>query len=441
MREVKKRNPRAREIAREEPTSKQENAQEFEPEEPGEKSIGTSPRLLRREEPPSFYEEPLSGKHGWKRRFSFILLILAVLGGSTLWVISAYFSRATVTVHLQKSPWTYEGDFVADAGVARADVSQNTLPGELLSQTKNVTQLFPASGYDDSAQKAQGEITIYNAFNTSPQILVATTRFVTPDGKVFRLKDRVTVPGAAKQGGELVPASVTAIVIADVAGPSYNLTPVELLTIPGFQGTPRYEGFYGSLKKGTAGGGVGRKIPTEQDIAAAQTRVTQILKESLTGASLNERPAGLTMLEAAEEVKITKLTVARSTDAQGNFSVFGEATLRALVFRENDVKSFLEHQATRGAGDKTLGNIALTYVDVKPDFTHKKLTFSLRVEGIIKPAFSEDDFKGQILGKNAEEIRGLITNLPGLTDVKVLLWPRWAFHVPSNPNRVVVVVE
>ena len=64
------------------------------------------------------------------------------------------------------------------------------------------------------SQKAQGTLTIYNAYSSAPQTLVATTRFVTPDGKIFRLTNEVTVPGAKITNGQIVPSSINAPIAA-----------------------------------------------------------------------------------------------------------------------------------------------------------------------------------------------------------------------------------
>ena len=102
---------------------------------------------------------------------------------------------------------------------------------------------------------------------------MATTRFVTPDGKLFRLVSSVTVPGAQVTNGQIVPSSIDAPVAADQPGDAYNVGPVNKLTIPGFQGSPKYNAFYGQLASGTSGGFVGTKaVPTAADITSGKDK-------------------------------------------------------------------------------------------------------------------------------------------------------------------------
>lgn len=94
----------------------------------------------------------------------------------------------------------------------------------------------------------------------SPQILVATTRFETSDGKIVCLDSRVVVPGATTKDGQLQPSSIDVNVTADQPGPDYNIpacTDPCKFTIPGFKGTDKFEGFYGISKNPMTGGNLG----------------------------------------------------------------------------------------------------------------------------------------------------------------------------------------
>ena len=244
--------------------------------------------------------------------------------------------------HLQKDPWNYAGNFTADKAASRINAANNVIPAQIFSVPKNLTQLFPASGHQNVSLKAQGTITIYNAYSSSPQSLVATTRFVTPAGKVFRLVNAVVVPGAAVTNGVIVPSSIDAAIIADQAGPDYNVSSTPKLTIPGFSGTPKYNAFYGVLASSTSGGYIGEKaVPTAADIAAAKQDVTSSLMIGLAGRSPGSYTNNFKILPGATTMQITKLTVNTSTDANGGSVCYGEGTLSAIGFDEIAFKAFL----------------------------------------------------------------------------------------------------
>jgi hypothetical protein len=367
-----------------------------------------------------------------------ILIVILVAFGIVTWS----FGHVTITVDFKKTPWTYQDNFAADKSVSAINATTNVIPAQIFSTQKNTTQQFPASGNANVSIKAQGTITIYNAYSSAKQDLVATTRFVTPDGKLFRLVGAVTVPGAQVTNGKIVPSSVDAAVVADQAGTAYNVGPVDKLTIPGFQGSPKYTAFYGQLKSGTSGGFVGKKaVPTAADITSAKAKVTAALQANLASDLTTVYPNNFKILDGATNVQVTKLTVNTSTDSSGNFSVFGEAALQAIGFDESAFKTYLLSLTQTQKPNSVWNALNLAYSNVKADFTKGRVSFSLSAQGTLEPAFSMDDFKAGIVGKSINNARAAITALPDLADGKISVWPMWLWSIPSNPDKVKVMAN
>jgi hypothetical protein len=389
------------------------------------------------------FEEP---KERWRMprgvKIFGAIVILLVLGFGIAWGGGKVFGKAEVTIGFKQTPWQTSGAFSGSKVFAKIDSDKKTLPAESFSQSKNGTWLFPATGRSDSAAKATGKLTIYNAYSAASQTLVATTRFQTADGKIFRLDSGVTIPGAKIENGKITPSSVDAAVTADQPGAAYNISSSDHLMIPGFKGTPRYNGFYAVLSGPTTGGGVGdRPVPTDQDMAAAKDKATQNLKDALMLAFQSNRPAGFTILDGASDIQITKLNVGKSVDQNGDFTVFGEAQFRAVGFKEDDVKAILNELAGRDTPNTTFRDLKLTYSNVKPNFDAGQISFSLAAEGTLGPSFSAGDFAGKIAGRPVDEARQIILALPGLTSAKISLLPFWLSNLPSDPKRVKIVSD
>jgi hypothetical protein len=100
---------------------------------------------------------------------------------------------------------------------------ENAIPFEIVRITRDDGRVVAASEETDVQKKASGRIVIYNNHNSSPQRLVKNTRFETPEGLIYRINESVTVPGAKIEGGEKVPGSVEAEVMADIPGQKYNI--------------------------------------------------------------------------------------------------------------------------------------------------------------------------------------------------------------------------
>ncbi len=363
-----------------------------------------------------------------------------------LYVIGAFFSHADITISFKKTPWTYSGNFIADKSVSAfsaSGASTNMIPAQVFTVQKNTTETFPASSFADVSTKAQGTITIYNDYSTAPQDLVVKTRFATPDGKVFRITSNVTVPGAKSVNGKLTASSIDAPIVADQPGADYNLGPVPHLFISGFQGSPKYTGFYGAIAGTTTGGGTGKKaVPTAADIAAAKTKTTDHLQSSLQGSLAGSYPNNFKILDGATAIQVTKLTVNTSTDANGNFSVFGEASMQAIGFDESALKDYLLTIAGgNGANLVFSPEVAPNYTGVTANLSKGQVSFVLAAQGDLQPQFSPDQFAASVAGKSISTAKDAISSLPSLATGEISVWPFWLWNLPSDIKKVHVTVN
>ncbi len=367
------------------------------------------------------------------------LCIVMVLIGY-FWVASSL-AKAEIFINFKETPWQYKGEVIAKAGVNKITSSENSLPAEVFTQTKNATELFPATGRASVKEKATGKIVISNAYSSAKQGLVVDTRFITPDNKIFRLTKSVTVPGAEVKEGKIIPSSIEADVVAGEPGAEYNLGPVERLSIPGFKGTPKYQAFYGALVK-TTGGFIGEKsVPTEKDIAMAKEKTSELLRAALKSEFLNNRPKDFQIFDEAYEIKVTKVNVNKSTDEKGNFQVTGEATLKGVAFREGDVTTHLKTLASRDYEQSDFKDIKIDYSQIKADLQKGEVRFSLEVVANLVPKFSADSFKDQVIGRKIEDVRSLVLSLPGLDTARVSIWPVWVKKIPKNPIKIKINVD
>ncbi|MBI4087264.1 MAG: hypothetical protein HY434_00325 [Candidatus Liptonbacteria bacterium] len=374
------------------------------------------------------------------RMISWLVASIGIVWGA-FFITNSFFSRASVDITFRKLPWSYEGVFTVDASVSKPNPEKNILPGELFTLQKNLTQLFPASGKSNVSAKASGKMFIYNAYSSKPQALVATTRFETPDGKVFRISNQVVVPAAEIKNGKITPSKIEANIVADKPGPDYNVGPIAKLTIPGFKGTPRYDGFYGELIEPTRGGFVGeRAVATADDMVKAKNKTGEILKTSLQNSFLSAYPSDFTIPDGASEVNIGKLSASEQADGSENFGVFGEASMKAIGFKEESLKSLLLVLTQKDNPKLVFKELRLTYQGVAPDFAKKKMTIRVSASSELWPPFQNKDFASAILGKPVSDVRSMIFLLDGLASAKISLWPVWLGAIPGDRNKVKVSV-
>ncbi|OGZ53329.1 MAG: hypothetical protein A3B25_03785 [Candidatus Ryanbacteria bacterium RIFCSPLOWO2_01_FULL_48_26] len=395
-------------------------------------------------ESPEETSDSSDGRGGIRRKFMFVLVLLGFifLVGGGIWVVNRFFGTSSIAIHFKKAPWTHEHAFLVDTSAKSASFANYVLPGQFFNEEQNFVNTAHASGLKNVSERAIGVITIYNAYSSAPQQLVATTRFETPDGKIFRLSQQAIVPGAKIQNGKIIPSSIEAAIVADAPGSAYNLGPIPRLTIPGFKGSPKYSSFYGEIVKPTKGGFVGQKaVPTAADIQAAKDKTASILKTSLEFKLNSDITSDFKQFDSVREFRITKLSVNESTDENGNFSVLGEAKISTIGFREADIREFLKSIAIAGDTTLTLEDLMIEYRVTKADVPGGKLSFSTVASGTVTTDFSSDGFREELAGRTIEEARFRVSKLPGLSDAKISVWPIWLRHVPSDVKRIKISVD
>lgn len=388
------------------------------------------------------------GRPTHRRFFSFkkvfVLIIVVGLGLGAFFVLNNILPKATIALTLKKMPvdFSYTVNVSLVAKTISLQNDQISIPGEILKSDGNYTLSAKANGTSQVERKATGTLVIYNAYSSQPQTLVANTRFSSPDGKIFRLSSMVKVPGAEIANGKIIPSQITVAVVADGPGEEYNIEPAKNWRLPGFQGTPRYQGFYADSLNAMAGGFTGVvPVPNDDDINKGKAALEDTLQKSLGSQMTILLADNLKLFNEAKQFQMTQETV-RPADANGMFSVFGAAELRYLVFDEKQLKDFIETQAKTGLNaDVTVKDHSLNYGAPAADLTKGTLSFPVQGSFIFEPAVDVASLKQQITGQTGEELRKTVFLLPGLERADISLWPFWVTKVPQNQSKIVITVD
>ena len=115
--------------------------------------------------------------------------------------------------------------------------------------------------------------------------------------------------------------------------------------------------------------------------------------------------------------------------------------MTALGFKSSDLQAILLSAANQTNTQSAFHDIALTYANVLPDFTKKRMTFDLSATGTLWTDFSANDFAESLAGKSLGEARSIVASLPGLSNAKISLWPIWLGSLPGNADKINVSVQ
>lgn len=149
--------------------------------------------------------------------YFFVFLVMALL------LSLSYFSFKKVEIVLVPNQERKSNNLIFDVYDESGSPGNNAaIPGAVRLMSIESAGEFESSGTEVIGKETVGEVTIYNNY-TQNQPLVATTRLLTPDSKMFRIAETVNVPA----GG-----SATVGIYADDPSPEMAIKPTKFM-IPG----------------------------------------------------------------------------------------------------------------------------------------------------------------------------------------------------------------
>jgi len=373
------------------------------------------------------------------------IIIILIFGGYQL--AFNILPKATITLEFQKQVIDFEKGITVSSKTLKTQFQNDNIeiPGELLIYKKNAQIVQKASGRQKVETKASGKLVIFNSYSSASQILVAGTRFQSPEGKIFRLTERVKVPGAEIVAGEIKPSSLEVLIVADQPGAEFNIEKPTIWHLPAFKGTVKYEKIYGQSFEPITNGFIGEKaVPTDSDILEIKNRLVETLKNSLETDSLLALKDKFTLLEGANDFQIIKEEINPQTDENGNFSIFGEAQKRYLVFEESVLKeAIISKIKNEYLKENNFQLKEFDFIKEPPslDLENGQMNFKVKGRAVFKPIFDPAAFKNQISGLKEEDLKNILSSLPNIYRVQVSFWPFWVHRVPENVKNIEVKIE
>ena len=372
----------------------------------------------------------LFAKKKWWGVLPFFVLIF-------LFLLSFRFSKAEIKIWPEVETRNFRAKITVDKTAENPDFKNNILPGKIFEAEKTVSEEFPASG--KILKKAEGIIRLYNNFSTQNENWLDGTRFVSSDGKLFKSKDKISVPAAYIKNGKIIPSFVDVPVIAAEGGADYNIGPSKF-SIVAFRGTPRYTKFYGESSQAMKGGGEVPQVKKE-DLENAEKILTEKAKTETQGALTAEIPSEFLFLKENFEIKILeKFSLAQiGTETEKfNFQIKVKGT--TISFLKEDINNFVkEYIRAQIPEDKKLFDESLKteYSPEKPFSSESgKTTLSLNFSAKIYSEINLDSFKKGLAGKSLAETKIFFENQPDILRTEVRLSPFWIKNVPKDIEKI-----
>lgn len=359
-----------------------------------------------------------------KIAISFVVLTLILI------VAIFYFtlSYAYVTIYPQAEEISSEFNFFIVEDESLANAQEGLFAGKIVNQEFEGEKTFTTTGTKTIYSDTVGTVKIYNNLSRD-QILIATTRLLTSDGVLFRLEDRVTVPG----GG-----SVDADVYAD--DPSQPLAKAGTqFSIPGLSQ---------SLQQFVY-------AEAEKDFQAEGTEIRAISQgefEQATASFAKELAQQVFDQANADKTKILKEEIISREFSNELGDEVNEYTLNlkirvvGVMFDDQPVKDYAKDVlANQLPLDKDLAatNIdQLIYKIVNYDLDNKLVKLESSVSGTAIISETSDKLnKDKLKDLSIYEIEEYLENFEEIEAAEVNFFPGWIKKMPRFEDHIIITIE
>lgn len=372
-------------------------------------------------------------------KFSIAVISIAVIVG--VGALHVFFASAQLSIVPETR--TLETNAVITASVQASSVSMETLtiPARLFEKEIEITRLFPSTGSDATATRANGIIKVFNE-RTVKQILVANTRFVSENGMLFHIAKRVVIAPATEINGKLTPGSLNVEVVAAESGSASNIGSSNF-SLPGLAGSSLYTLVYGKSSDSMRGGSVGQtSVVTAGDIEKAKEELVAIAIRQAKDAIIAELPSSFTLSDSAFFTEVEGAdTLVKAGAAFDQFNYTVVVSARAIAFQKEQLNSVARELLNLQLGKGELLNEQTLNVQYEIESMRQGSgTAQLRTV-ILAVAYKDIDIESaqaSILGKTISEVERKLRAQEGISNFTLSFWPFWVQSVPVDAERVQV---
>lgn len=370
----------------------------------------------------------------------------------TLWVIAALavvmvgglslfaFRKTTVTVVPRTHTIVFDNTVPFTAYPADTAAS-GTLPYTVQSFTFDDSEVVPAQGTHHVETKASGSITVVNDYSATPVKLLATTRFETPDGLVFRAPNQVIVPG--KKGS--TPGTMQVTVVADAVGESYNVGPIAKFTLPGLKGGPMYTNVYAKSDAAFTGGFNGEQPQTAPGALEAAVAQIRGRLDTKYRSALGALASSTTALPELARVSYTDMP--NTPEGDSSVRVREQITVQVPVFSTDTLANTLAQSYSADASIHDVNLVPGSDFAVAPadaastTLGSDPVSFTLNGKAQLVWRVDSAALAGALAGHDQGAFQTIIGGFPFVQEAKARIEPFWATAFPKNPGSIIIVVQ
>ncbi len=363
---------------------------------------------------------------------SFIVLTLLLV------FVVVYFSVVSVKIIIIPNKERTATSFIAtvqDESVQQG-VKGMGMSGIVEKISLNVSDKFKATGKDVTGTEVSGTVTIHNT-SKRDQPLIKTTRLLSPDNKLYRLKETVRI-----SAGEKIE---NVEVYADQPDREMEIGPTRF-TIPGLSPSAQ-ELIYAESQKKFVYQETGDTLLSAQDIEQAKAKLKLQLEEKIqqiTEGDKYKKYDNIVFGVKNEEIKYT--SEAKVGDEIEEFNMVATVEGTAVVgFSTEDVAELALLKVSEALPDdkelESFNEDNFVYSIDRHDLENK--TADVKIEVVAQMILKSDTDiikTDRLVGLTREQLDDYLSSLREIAGYEVKFTPRWINKVPALADHVKVEI-
>jgi|YelNatPaOPRAMG01_1025707.scaffolds.fasta_scaffold17598_2 hypothetical protein len=390
------------------------------------------PLIIKKEQKTKVSFPKITPKISFKKIFLFFLILILVL----IPLLSFKFSRAEIKIWPSIEEVSFVEIVTIDTKAENLDLEKKTIPGKIFETEETFSNSFNSTG--KVLKKAEGTIRLFNEYTTQDEVWKEGTRFVSSDGKLFKSKDKIYVPGAKIKDGKIEASFVDVPVIAAEGGSQYNIGPSDF-SVVAFKGTPRYFKYYGKSFEPMKGGGE-FSVVTKEDLERAEKELINFAGQRAKEILEKKIGENFSFSEDAIEISVLeKNSLAKEGDEKEKFDFQIKAKIRAIIFSKDDLSNFAKNYLISKIQKEKEIYLPSLKIDLKGEvknFELGKASFQMKVSAKTYSRLDPLSVKKAVAGKSLEETKFFLLNQKEISKSKIEIYPFWVRKIPDDINRI-----
>jgi hypothetical protein len=371
--------------------------------------------------------------------------VLAVVLLIVAWIFAfVVLPKATITVKTDTSTVTTNLTLLLDTSAKALNADNGTVPAALQTQPKTDTQQVAATGQVNNGNKATGSITMTaqkcggNPFVAPDDVPAGTS--VAAGGHTYTIQDNVSFHGTSSSGSCYNYAGNGKVSITALKGGADSNVSSANFTVTGRSDV---------AASGSADGGTDNitKIVAQSDIDNATNKIkaddtTTVKQQLVSGLQAKGLQAVLsTFLAGSPQVT----TSAKAGDTADSVTVTAVTSYTMLGVKKSDLTTLVttnvDKQIDKGKQVILDDGVANAKFSQDNPGTTDGATVGMSTQSVAGPHLDIGSLKKQVMGMKAGDVKSLIKQTPGVTDVNVKFSPAWVNTVPKKAAKVTVNLD